>query len=454
MSTFLVASIPALAHTTNPLPFARRLMERGHDVLWCASSAYQDQLAAAGVSVFPYQRAHDFGGVDLEDEFPWLRESSTIPTMRRVFAEIFVGDAPARLADLQDIIAERPVDAVLTDGLTFAPGLLDELGGPVWATFGDGPLPPSGSETPPFGPGLRPMRGPLGLVRNRIVGAVSRRMIFGPADRRYREIRADLGLPPATHHVMDAMISPYLHLQGCTPAFEYPQRRVPQQVHWVGALRPDPPAGWEPPAWWSRVTDAARPVVLVSQGSLRPDVTELLVPAIRGLAGLDVTVVVVTGQADPSDVYDALGGDLPGNVLTTRFVPYDTLLPHVSAFVTNGGYSGVTLALAHGVPLVQAGMTEEKHEIARRIEWTGVGVRLGTTRPSPESVAGGVRIVLDEPRYREAAGRVRAEMAQHDAGAEGADLLEELARTRVTVPRLDGASKEDLVAVSPRSRRR
>jgi UDP:flavonoid glycosyltransferase YjiC (YdhE family) len=253
---------------------------------------------------------------------------------------------------------------------------------------------------------------------------------------------------------MDAMISPYLHLQGCTPAFEYPHRHVPEQVHWLGVLRPDPPSGWEPPAWWSQVTDASRPVVLVSQGSLRPDVSELLVPAIRGLAALDATVLVVTGQAEPADVYDALGGDLPGNVLMTRFVPYDTVLPHVSTFVTNGGYSGVTLALAHGVPLVQAGMTEEKHEIARRIEWTGVGVRLGTTRPSPEAVARGVQVVLDEPRYREAAGRVRAEMAQHDAGNEGADLLEELARTRVTVPRLDGGSKEGLAAVSPPSRQR
>jgi UDP:flavonoid glycosyltransferase YjiC (YdhE family) len=158
------------------------------------------------------------------------------------------------------------------------------------------------------------------------------------------------------------------------------------------------------------------------------------VAAIRGLADQGVTVVVTTRQEGPGDVYGALRGHLPANVLMTRHVRYDMVLPHVSAFVTNGGYSGVTLALAHGVPLVQAGMTEEKHEIARWIEWTGVGVRLGTTRPSPAAVAGGVRTVLGEPRYREAAARVLAEMAQHDAGTEGAGLLEELARTRVTVP--------------------
>jgi UDP:flavonoid glycosyltransferase YjiC (YdhE family) len=438
MSTFLVASIPVLAHTTNPLPIARRLMDRGHEVIWYASSAYQDQLAAAGATVFPYQRAHDFGGVVFEDEFPWLRTSSTIATLRRGFAEIFVGGAPERVADLQAIIARHRVDAVLTDAITFSAGLLHELGGPVWATFGDGPLPPSGPEAPPFGPGLAPMGGPLGTARNAVVGAIGRRLVFGPADKRYGEIRAGFGLAPADHHVLDVMTSPYLHLQGCTPAFEYPQKRLPEQVHWVGALRPDAPDTWEPPAWWQRVVDGPRPVVLVSQGSLRPDVTELLVPAVRGLADQDVTVVVTTGQAAPDDVHRALDGRVPANVVLTPFVPYDLLLPHVSAFVTNGGYTGVTLALAHGVPLVQAGMTEEKHEIARRIEWAGVGVRLGTTRPTPEAVAGGVRAVLEAPRYREAAGRVGAEMTQHDSANEGADLMEELARTASIVPRLDG----------------
>ena len=36
MSTFLFASIPVVAHSTNPLPFAARLVERGNRVLWYA----------------------------------------------------------------------------------------------------------------------------------------------------------------------------------------------------------------------------------------------------------------------------------------------------------------------------------------------------------------------------------------------------------------------------------
>ena len=92
MSTFLFASIPVLAHTTNPLPFAQRLIDRGHQVLWYASAAYREPLVAAGATVFPYQRAHDFGGAVLEDEFPWLRTTGTIATLRRGFAEIFVAE--------------------------------------------------------------------------------------------------------------------------------------------------------------------------------------------------------------------------------------------------------------------------------------------------------------------------------------------------------------------------
>lgn len=59
-----------------------------------------------------------------------------------------------------------------------------------------------------------------------------------------------------------------------------------------------------------------------------------------------------------------------------------------------------------------------------------MGKKLGTTRPEPRVVRRAVDEVLSEKRYAAAAGRVRAEMVDHDAGREGADLLERLvART-------------------------
>ncbi len=61
---------------------------------------------------------------------------------------------------------------------------------------------------------------------------------------------------------------------------------------------------------------------------------------------------------------DALWISGPANVRAAEFLPYAELFARTDVFVTNGGYTGVTLALAHGVPIVQAGTTEEKAEIA------------------------------------------------------------------------------------------
>jgi UDP:flavonoid glycosyltransferase YjiC (YdhE family) len=431
MARFLFASIPVPAHTTNPLPIAARLVERGHDVVWYAGAAFHDRIAATGARPVPYREALDFSGGDLFDHFPHYAGRGGVRVIGEAFAEIFVGFAPQRVADLRRVLADAPADAMLCDGLMYGVGMLSELGGPPWATFGDGPLGYPEPDTPPFGPGLLPMAGPVGRLRNRLVAASARRLIFRGAQRSHDRIRADLGLPPAGD-VLDAGFSPYLHLQASTPAFEYPRRALPPHVHWVGALRPDP-APWERPAWWAEVTSASRPVVHVTQGSLRADMTELVVPALRALAAEDVLVVVTSGAASPADVEAAYGGPLPANARVTPYVPYDELLPHAAAFVTNGGWTGLTTALHHGVPIVQAGTTEEKAENGARVQWSGVGLRLRTTRPRPDAVGRAVRRVLDEPSFAAAAKGLQAEFAAHDAARESADLLERLARTRSPV---------------------
>jgi len=427
MSTYLFASTPVPAHTTNPIPFAQRLVERGHTVLWYAGKVFHDQIAAVGATPIPYVEADDFGGVELELYFPQFAGLSGVKMIKTAFADIFVGQALPRVADLRRILAEHDVDVMLCDGLMYGVGLTSELTGVPWATFGDGPLLYLEPDNPPFGPGLAPMRGPVGRLRNRAVGWVARNVTFAEAQRRYDHARGELGLSPADLPVMEQMLSPYLHLHGGVPSFEYQRKQLPAHIRWVGALRPDAPPDWSRPEWWGEVTTSSKPVVLVSQGSIRPDLTELVVPTLIALADADVLVVVTTGQADPADVERAYGAPLPANVRVAKFVPYDQLLPQVDCFVTNGGYTGVTLALHHGVPLVQAGTTEEKSEIAARIKWTGVGKKLGTTRPAARTVRRAVDEVLGDERYAAAAQRVQAEMAEHDAGREGADLLERLA---------------------------
>lgn len=121
---------------------------------------------------------------------------------------------------------------------------------------------------------------------------------------------------------------------------------------------------------------------------------------------------------------------LPANARVERFIPHAVLLPHVDVMVTNGGYNGVLTALAHGVPLVAAGRSEDKQEVSARIAWAKAGIDLKTDTPSAEQLAIAVRRVLCEPIFRRNAERIQADFAQHDGPTEAAMLLEQLAQTK------------------------
>ena len=135
-------------------------------------------------------------------------------------------------------------------------------------------------------------------------------------------------------------------------------------------------------------------------------------------------MVVTTGGIDPTTL-----GELPANVRTAPFVPYEQLLAKASAFVTNGGYIGTNLALHHGVPVVQVGDTEEKAEIGARIRHFGVGAAFKKT-PSLSRLRKAVRYVLDDAAVRNRVARLAVEYRRHDAPTESAQLLAEVAAQR------------------------
>jgi UDP:flavonoid glycosyltransferase YjiC (YdhE family) len=149
----------------------------------------------------------------------------------------------------------------------------------------------------------------------------------------------------------------------------------------------------------------------VTQGTLdNADLGRLLGPAMAALADEDVLVVATTGGPDP----EPWRASLPANVRLERFIPHDLLLPHVDVMVTNGGYGGVQQALANGVPLVVAGDSEDKPEVAARVRWSGTGIDLRTGKPSPARIARAVRRVLADHSFKARAQALRDEIALTD----------------------------------------
>jgi len=78
--------------------------------------------------------------------------------------------------------------------------------------------------------------------------------------------------------------------------------------------------------------------------------------------------------------------------------------------------------------LVIAGATEDKMEVATRVEWAGVGINLRNQRPSPDGIRNAVTEILSNPVYQQNAKRVQADFAKYDAPTRAAELLEMLAR--------------------------
>lgn len=423
MARFLIASLPLTGHIYPPLPIARKLVERGHEVRWYTGRKFQQRIEATGARFEPFRTAYDYDDSDIDAAFPDLRGTTGFRRMNRGFINIFMKPIGPHYHDLRAILDEFPADVLFADGAVWAASCVTEKGGPPFAMYCETCLGIKSRDTAPFGLGMPPSSTPLGRLRNRALHALSANVLFRPTTQELIRQRANLGLGPQKFD--GVVLSPYLLLEATVPSFEYPLSDIPSQVHFVGGMLADPPADAILPDWWGEVTAKQRPVVMVTQGTLSTNPRDLIAPAVAGLAGEDLLVVVA--GASP----EALGPDpIPANARIAPFIPFGLALPHVDVFVTNGGFGGVHYALANGVPLVIAGGSEEKPEIANRVARTGAGINLKTGCPTAEQVRDAVNEVLRTPGYRQHARRLQADLARHDAPTEAALLLEELARTK------------------------
>jgi UDP:flavonoid glycosyltransferase YjiC (YdhE family) len=123
--------------------------------------------------------------------------------------------------------------------------------------------------------------------------------------------------------------------------------------------------------------------------------------------------------------------DIPANARVAAFLPYESVLPKVDLLITNGGYGTVNMALAQGVPIVSAGLTEDKEEVSAHVQWSGAGIDLRTNQANPEMVRSAARQILDSSAYRNRARQLAEEFARHDTEAELLELLE--ACVKVTI---------------------
>jgi UDP:flavonoid glycosyltransferase YjiC (YdhE family) len=102
-------------------------------------------------------------------------------------------------------------------------------------------------------------------------------------------------------------------------------------------------------------------------------------------------------------------------------------MPEIDLLITNGGYGTVDMAISHGIPVISAGLTEDKEEVSAHVQWSGAGIDLRTNPATPEAIKDAANVIFTQPGYRERAQQPSLEFSSHDVEAELLSLIEECA---------------------------
>ncbi|MDX2088891.1 MAG: hypothetical protein SFX73_13625 [Kofleriaceae bacterium] len=419
----LAATVPLTGHVHPMQLVVRALVEAGHEVMWYGAGKFRPKIEATGATFAPMRAAPDWDDADVEAALPALRGKRGLARVKVQLREMFIAPMGHQLRDLDELAASFAPDVVLADQAHLGAALLAEHRQLPWAGLGISAFVFPSVDTAPFGAARPPAKNDADRKVYRFLNWLINRVLFRAVNRAYHEGRVAAGLPAGAQTYFD-VLSPDLFLQPTIPSFEYPRSDLPPQVQFIGPLVPRGTGG-ELPSWWGDLVDATAagtPIIVVTQGTLATDPRELIGPALKALAGERVLVIATT-SADAR----ALGMDaLPANARIAPYIPYERLLPHTRVLVTNGGYGGVQMALGHGVPMVIAGGSEEKPEIAARVAWSGVGIDLRTGRPRPHKILRAVRRVLEEPAFQQRARTLADETARYDAPRAAVASIEQL----------------------------
>ena len=405
MARYLLAVSPIRGHVMPMVNVGEGLLTYGHNVTVLTGSEFTGAVEAAGLQMVALP---DDARIDPPDKVGALLR--LLPTQARRFwlgraelASVFAKPLAAEAAALASALADFPADAIVAD-VTFTgvlPMLLDEAPRPAVIVCGVAPLTISSADTPPFGMAWQPQAG----VDYRPMTAVAHRVIMRSSQRKFNRALRQANSAESPVFISDWPRLADGLLQLSVQEFEYPRSDLPATMEFVGPVLPAGPTAFDQPDWWSDVLNAAT-VVHVTQGTFdNADLDQLITPTLEALGDCDDILVVATTGGRPGQ---RLHDPVPPNARIADWIPYSALMPHVDVMITNGGYGGVQHALRHGVPLIVAGETSDKAEVAARVDYSGVGIDLGTAAPSPRSIRVAVDRVRHGDGYRAAALTLRS----------------------------------------------
>ena len=175
------------------------------------------------------------------------------------------------------------------------------------------------------------------------------------------------------------------------------------------------------PAWLT--AERNRPRVYLTLGTVSYGAAEVLNRAIADIAPLGVDILVTVGP----DGEPAALGEVPDNVHIERFVAQSAVLPLVDLIVHHGGTGTVLGALEIGLPQLVLPQGADQFLNAEILTAAGIGRALANDAQRPGAISEAVQALLGDSAERQAACRVRDEIAAMPSPSEVVPQLVELA---------------------------
>jgi UDP:flavonoid glycosyltransferase YjiC (YdhE family) len=376
----LFTSSAGAGHLLPMLPLARAVRQAGHEVSIATGSSLARFVAGAGFRHFEVQPESI---ETVRAAFPEIEPLSGVARNKAMWRLVFGGRiAEGMAAGVLELARDWPPDLIVHEDLDFG----------AWIAAERLRVPQATVQATAWRPALRAaIAEPMAALRSRH------------------------GLPPEPDVTG---LYGLIYFTTRPPSLRDPGAPLPAGF---GELRPvpdDDPGGGEIPDWLA--TTPGRKRVAVTLGTVNTHRTDILRPIVDGLGRSETEVVVALG-VDPATL-----GDVAPNVRVERYVPLSLLLPRSDAIVCHGGSGTVLAAAAAGVPLVIVPLAADQPANAAACVAAGVGRVLGPADITAELVLDAVGDVLGDPRYRQRAGAVAAEVAAMPGPADAVRKLEGL----------------------------
>ena len=382
------------------------LRDRGHTVIFAVQDLFAPAVIGQGFAV-----RHLSGNVVTAMAERAVKQIGASNAISSLNALIRFGIMPTLDTHVRELgVASMDADVLVTSYGQLAGSFVAAQKAIPWATVALSPVtvPSAHLISQP-----QPVELPAGLQKmaNRLQWRIGSLILRQIADRPINQVRTRYQLKPLRESLWLGAASQQLVCVACSSAFQPVPPDWPDFVQMTGFCFWDAPSSWEPPPALSAFLREDRPYVVVTAGSIAPELGGAFahyfrtsVQAIRA-CGLRALVI---GQVETSGFeYD--------EVLALPFAPYSLVLPGAAAIIHHGGIGTTAQALRFGVPSLVVPWGVDQFYSASQITRVGAGNFLYWRRYTPVRAGAKLSDLLNDRNIKIKA-RLLSEAVGHENG--------------------------------------